>query len=54
MSFLNKLGDVAAQGSGAKNHVAPQQTVAWTVMGDIPNDGPLTCKLESVSRFASR
>jgi hypothetical protein len=54
VSFLNKLGEVAAQGSGTKNHVAPQQTVAWNVMGDTPNDGPLTCKLESVSRFASR
>jgi hypothetical protein len=54
VSFLNKRGEVAAQGSGAKNHVAPQQTAVWTVMGDTPNDGPLTCRLEAVSRFASR
>jgi hypothetical protein len=54
VSFLNKRGEVAASGSGSKNHVAPQQTAAWTVMGDTPNDGPLTCRLENVSRFASR
>jgi hypothetical protein len=54
VSFLNQRGEVAAHGSGSKNHVAPQQTAAWTVMGDTPNDGPLTCRLEDVSRFASR
>jgi hypothetical protein len=54
VSFLNTRGEVAAHGSGSKNHVAPQQTAAWTVMGDTPNDGPLTCRLEGVSRFASR
>jgi hypothetical protein len=54
VSFLNKRGEVAAHGSGVKNHVPPQQTAVWTVMGDTPNDGPLTCQLEGVSRFASR
>jgi hypothetical protein len=54
VSFLNKLGEVAAKGSGGKNHVAPQQAVAWTVLGDTTNDGPLTCQLAGVSRFASR
>jgi hypothetical protein len=54
VSFLNTRGEVAAHGSGGKNHVGPQQTAAWTVMGDTSNDGPLTCRLEAVSRFASR
>jgi hypothetical protein len=54
VSFLNQRGEVAAQGSAVQNHVGPQQTAAWSVMGDTPNDGPLTCRLEAVSRFASR
>jgi hypothetical protein len=53
---LNKRGEVAAHGSGSKNHIAPQQAAAWTVMGDTPNDGPLTCssKASAASRRASR
>jgi hypothetical protein len=54
VSFLNQRGEVVAKGSGGKNRIAAQQTAAWTVMGDTPNDGPLTCRLDGVSRFASR
>jgi hypothetical protein len=54
VSFLNKRGEEVAKGSGGKNHIAAQQTVTWAVMGDTPNDGPLTCKLVGVSRLASR
>ncbi len=54
VSFLNQRGDVVAQGSGGKNHIASEQAAAWAVMGEIPNDGPLTCRLDGVSRLASR
>jgi hypothetical protein len=54
VSFLNNRGEVVAKGTGGKNHVAAHQTAKWTVMGDDPNAGPLTCQLADVSRFASR
>jgi hypothetical protein len=54
VSFLNQRGDVVGKGSGVKNHVPSQQAAAWAVTGEVPNDGPLTCSLDGVTRFASR
>ena len=54
VSFLNQRGDVVGKGSGVKNHVASRQAAAWAVTGEVPNDGPLTCNLDGVTRFASR
>jgi hypothetical protein len=53
VSFLNQRGEVVAQGSGVKNHIPSDHAAAWAVTGDVPNDGPLTCKLAGVARFAS-
>jgi hypothetical protein len=53
ISFLNQRGEVVGQGSGVKNHIASQQAAAWAVTGEVPNDGPLTCTLAGITRFAS-
>ena len=53
VDWMNPVKTVVAQGYGAVDNVAPNQTVVDHVVGDNQTSGPLTCSIANVTRYAS-
>jgi hypothetical protein len=53
ISFLNPTGTVAGQKAVVENGIERGQTANFTVYGESLVSGPVTCKINGVTRFAA-